>query len=111
MKKQEQKIDLIETEVRNTKTEIEILENEIKNDNQQQLDLQDLLKEKETEEELKKLYNELKHLCEQEKTYWEEFNILERNIYLYEKDKVLTRRKRTNFEKEIKIKYKNIFMF
>jgi hypothetical protein len=59
-------------------------------------------KEKETEEELKKLYTELKHLCDQEKTYWEEFNILERNIYLYEKDKILTRRKRSNFEKEIK---------
>lgn len=59
-------------------------------------------KEKETEEELKKLYTELKHLCDQEKIYWEEFNNLERNIYLYEKDKILTRRKRNNYEKEIK---------
>lgn len=59
-------------------------------------------KEKNCEDEFKKLNEELKSLSEEENKYWDEFNNLERNIYLYEKSKTLTKNKITTYEKEIK---------
>jgi len=60
------------------------------------------VKEKETEEEIRSLYSELRLLCDQENNYWEEFNNLEKNILLYEKEKNIIKRKKTILDKEIK---------
>lgn len=64
----------------------------------------DNLKNKEhgLEEELKKLSEELKTLSDEENKYWDEFNDLERNMYLYEKSKTFTKNKINLYEKEIK---------
>lgn len=60
------------------------------------------VKEKSCEEELRKLTEELKILSDEESKYWEEFSALEKNMYLYEKSKTLTKNKINLFEKEIK---------
>jgi beclin len=60
------------------------------------------LREKSCEDELRKLTEELKTLSEEETKYWNEFNSLERNIYLYEKSKTFTKNKIHQYEKEIK---------
>jgi beclin 1 len=59
-------------------------------------------KEKSCEEELKKLTEELKILSEEENKYWDQFNLLEKNIFLYEKSKSFTKNKINLYEKEIK---------
>ncbi len=59
-------------------------------------------KEKLAELELNKLSEELKVLTDQEEKYWTDFNILERDIFLYNKEKCYSKNKISNFEKEIK---------
>jgi beclin 1 len=59
-------------------------------------------REKECEEELQALTETLVKLSEEENDYWNNFNDLERNIYLYEKSKSMTKNKINTYEKEIK---------
>jgi len=59
-------------------------------------------KEKYSEIELKKLSEEIKQLTEEEEKYWSSFNMLERDIYLYNKEKCYTKKKIDTYEKEIK---------
>ncbi len=54
------------------------------------------------EEEFKLLLEDLKKINDEEYKYWDEFNNLERNIYIYEKEKSFNRNKISCYEKEIK---------
>jgi len=59
-------------------------------------------KEKNSESELKSLSEELKQLTEEEEKYWSVFNVLEKDIYLYNKEKCYTKNKIASYEKDIK---------
>jgi hypothetical protein len=65
-------------------------------------------REKNLEQEFKDLCEEIKQLNKDELNYWDDFNNLEKDIYMYEREKTFSKYKIINYERDTKIFHKSI---